>query len=264
MLNTVTKVYDPAVRGLVTPEKTIYLPVLRGPAGPAGEVTLAQMQEYVKQHTASMYIAAGSINAENLTSDLLNIEHANYVYNVVDDFTTNELFVEPNTIVKAGTNIAVVRHNDGYKFDILGLFGNYIERVYKPGEVYANKPDGSVGTIAYSVDAHEGTLVIRDTNGNIIVPLEQTSEYHAASVRHVQDNFVHKMTLAGTIFDHVYASTPAGASIYFPISSSIVADAVAQRTSDGHIFVPLAPTLDTHAASVAYVNAKVPKIVRCY
>lgn len=96
----------------------------------------AHIQQLLESKLPYLYINGGSKPASELTSDLLVEEYQNYVWNITEPFVTSNLFVDGAGIsVLAGTNVAVVRRGDGFKFDILGsLLNNGIVAVDRTEE----------------------------------------------------------------------------------------------------------------------------------
>lgn len=49
MLNTVTKVYDAIAKAFVVPEKTVYLPLMKGEPGLSSDINRAELEVYIQQ-----------------------------------------------------------------------------------------------------------------------------------------------------------------------------------------------------------------------
>lgn len=94
--------------------------------------TLKSAQEYadaqINSKIASAYKAAGSVAYTALPDPSAEIE--GYVYNMTEDFTTDEDFVEgAGKKYKAGTNLVVVEVSEGvFKFDVLAMsFDGFVQ-----------------------------------------------------------------------------------------------------------------------------------------
>lgn len=74
-------------------------------------------------HLANVYTPAGSVTFSQLVGP--NASVLGNVYNVTDSFTTDERFLEGSGItVAAGSNVAVVRRDNEYFFDVFGSLLN--------------------------------------------------------------------------------------------------------------------------------------------
>jgi len=81
-----------------------------------------QMRSQVDSKLSSIYRPGGSVAFAGLPA--ADAEHLGMVYNVTDAFTASDSFLEgAGQRYPAGTNIAVVTVDGGYKYDVLaGLF----------------------------------------------------------------------------------------------------------------------------------------------
>lgn len=95
--------------------------VARGMAGSLAE-TVAEM--------SVGYKAGGSIRFSELPTP--SNANLNYMYNIEDDFTTDNRFIEGSgKHFKAGTNVAIIEKNGSYYFDVYGTFidlTNYVQQ----------------------------------------------------------------------------------------------------------------------------------------
>lgn len=83
-------------------------------------VNVGQLKRYVSDKMSTVYINGGSRYYAEL-SDLLVEENLNYVWNILDDFTTDDNFTEgANIEVPAGSTVAVVMRDGRIMFDLLG------------------------------------------------------------------------------------------------------------------------------------------------
>ena len=78
----------------------------------------AEIQSMIDNSTQNNYKAQGSIHFADLPTP--SISYSGFAYDLLDDFTTDERFVEgTGKDYKAGSNIVVVKVSDGvYKFDV--------------------------------------------------------------------------------------------------------------------------------------------------
>lgn len=93
--------------------------------------TAEEVEAAINSKVASTYKAAGSISFESLPE--LVEANLGKVYNVTDNFTTTDNFVEWSGIKhSAGTNVAIVKVGDYYKYDCMSGFVDltgYVEKV---------------------------------------------------------------------------------------------------------------------------------------
>lgn len=83
-------------------------------------VTFEEMDEKIAESIASLYKIQGSCTFEGLPTP--DKEHLGFVYNVTESFTTDDRFINEGEAHVAGTNVVVVNHDDGYKYDVLTGF----------------------------------------------------------------------------------------------------------------------------------------------
>ena len=96
---------------------------------------IVKIKEYVNSAIAGLYTPAGSVAFANLPA--LSSSVLGYVYDVSDDFTTDNRFVEPvGKSYSAHTNVVVVQTGSDpavYKFDVLtGMFDFHTYVVASP------------------------------------------------------------------------------------------------------------------------------------
>lgn len=118
--------------------------------------TSAEVDEKIAAKISSTYKAAGSTTFADLPALAAAIE--GNVYNISDEFTTNENFVEAaGTKYPAGTNIVCIKVGDDYKWDVLAGFVDLsaYETAAAADEKYATKDELTTG-LAGKVDAVEG------------------------------------------------------------------------------------------------------------
>ena len=86
-----------------------------------------EVKEYVDEQiaakVASTYKAGGSKTSTDLTAELLVETNEGYVYNISNEFDTDENFVDGlEKHYPAGTNVVVIKQEAEYKFDVLSGF----------------------------------------------------------------------------------------------------------------------------------------------
>lgn len=90
--------------------------------GAAHEVK-TYVDEQIAAKVASTYKAGGSKTSTDLTEELLVEANEGYVYNINDEFDTDENFVDGlEKHYPAGTNVVVIKQETEYRFDVLSGF----------------------------------------------------------------------------------------------------------------------------------------------
>lgn len=83
------------------------------------QLTEEEVKDMIDTETHSSYKASGSCMFKDLPA--LNEELVNHVYNVTDNFTTTANFLEGAGIdAPAGSNVAIIKHEDELWYDLLG------------------------------------------------------------------------------------------------------------------------------------------------
>lgn len=78
------------------------------------------VKDYVDDRVAMVYKASGSLTSAELDDSLLIEDNLGNVYNISEDFTTTDDFLQgAGTSHSAGTNVAIVSDGGDYKFDVL-------------------------------------------------------------------------------------------------------------------------------------------------
>jgi len=76
--------------------------------------------EEIKSLIEKCLKSGGNLASSGLNSAMLTEENQNKIFNVTDDFTSNEHFLEGEGIdYPAGTNVAIVKDGDDFKFDAM-------------------------------------------------------------------------------------------------------------------------------------------------
>ena len=85
------------------------------------------VKDYCDAKISSTYKAAGSVTYETLPE--ASAANEGYVYNISNDFTTDEDFIEgAGHKYKAGTNVVVVEVDGAYKYDVLAMsFDGFVQ-----------------------------------------------------------------------------------------------------------------------------------------
>lgn len=118
--------------------------------------TSIEVDEKIAAKISSTYKAAGSTTFAELPELTGTIE--GNVYNISDEFTTNENFVEAaGTKYPAGTNIVCIKVGEAYKWDVLAGFVDLsaYETSTEAGQKYATKTELTDG-LADKVNVVEG------------------------------------------------------------------------------------------------------------
>ena len=155
-------------------------------ANDAGYQTGEQVAAAINAKVASTYKAGGSV----AFADLPALEETNLglVVNVTDKFTTTDSFVEgAGKKHPAGTNVAVVKSGEEYKYDVLAGFvdlSGYVEKA--EGQRLMTDAEGAklegIAAGATKVEASE-------TNGAIKVNGVETTVYTLPGTVLHADNF---------------------------------------------------------------------------
>lgn len=78
-------------------------------------------KDEVNSKLSSVYKPAGSVEFADLPT--LSIENLGNVYDVIDEFSTDERFINPEPkTYPIGTNVVVIQKDGGYYFDVLAGF----------------------------------------------------------------------------------------------------------------------------------------------
>lgn len=97
--------------------------------------TVKAQMETLKMAVSSVYVPAGSVVFEELPE--ANRENLGKVYNIINEFTTDNRFLEGEGIkTAAGTNVVIVSLGDGYGYDLLSV-GASTRAIATPEQVLA-------------------------------------------------------------------------------------------------------------------------------
>ena len=97
--------------------------------------TVKAQMETLKMAVSSVYVPAGSVVFEELPE--ANGENLGKVYNIINEFTTDNRFLEGEGVkTAAGTNVVIVSLGDGYGYDLLSV-GASTRAIATPEQVLA-------------------------------------------------------------------------------------------------------------------------------
>ena len=97
--------------------------------------TVKAQMETLKMAVSSVYVPAGSVVFEELPE--ANRENLGKVYNIINEFTTDNRFLEGEGVkTTAGTNVVIVSLGDGYGYDLLSV-GASTRAIATPEQVLA-------------------------------------------------------------------------------------------------------------------------------
>lgn len=97
--------------------------------------TVKAQMETLKMAVSSVYVPAGSVVFEELPE--ANKENLGKVYNIINEFTTDNRFLEGEGVkTAAGTNVVIVSLGDGYGYDLLSA-GASTRAIATPEQVLA-------------------------------------------------------------------------------------------------------------------------------
>ncbi len=142
---------------------------------------------YTKQEVDSkigtIYKPAGSVNFSELPT--ADEAHLGFVYNINDEFTTTEDFIDGvGKKYPASTNVVIVTNNsEDYKYDVLSGFIDTSEFVKKDGnkvlsdENYTPEDKSKVESVSEGANKVEKS----ETLGNIKIDGEETTLFSVAS-----------------------------------------------------------------------------------
>lgn len=111
-----------------------------------GYQTEEEVDAKINAKIGSAYRAGGTIQASNLTQDLLIEANEGKVYNLSTTFTTDANFIDGSgKQFPAGTDVAVIKTDDGpYKFNVISGFvdlSSYVEKTDLESKNYQTKED---------------------------------------------------------------------------------------------------------------------------
>lgn len=150
-------------------------------------------ENYVNTKIASTYKAMGNLIPENLKSDLLIEANLGNVYNIIDSFTTTvENFVEGKVLTyDAGTNVAIVKVGNNYKFDVLAGFVDLSSYVPTIRTINNKALSTDVSLTASDVGAEASFVTLGITKGGTNI-----SNYTKGDILYASDtNILSKLTL---------------------------------------------------------------------
>lgn len=125
--------------------------------------------------------------------------------------------------------------------------------------LYNIKPDGTQDTVSFTTSAIAYTVVQRDGNGDVVVPVDPSSQNSAASKNYIDAFFVQKRNNADGLY-HVYAFTDTQLDLAVDIGRS--AYSLALRDGKGEVSTN-EPTAPTSAANKQYVDGLIDKAWVC-
>lgn len=138
------------------------------------------VDDTIASQVSSVYKAKGSV-ADLSSLPTPDKAHEGFVYNIENEFTTTDLFVEgAGKTYPAGTNVVIVNTTGTtYKYDVLAgmvdlsscatkteLSGK-VDKITSPFKIYATSGNGTQTTLAYANGAISGNVAVRDSKGNL-------------------------------------------------------------------------------------------------
>lgn len=138
----------------------------------------------VQKSVSTAYVAAGSITFSELPE--ADEEHAGYVYNITDEFTTTENFLEGSgKTFPAGTDVAIVVEDGGssYKYNVFGSFVDTSKFVEKDGNKVLSDQNYTDADKSKLDGIYEGAtkVEVSETLGNIRINDEEATLFNVAS-----------------------------------------------------------------------------------
>lgn len=182
--------------------------------------TKSYVDDSIATQVSSVYKAKGSITDISAlpTPDK---DHEGFVYNIENEFTTTDQFVEgAGKTYPSGTNVVIVNTTGTtYKYDVLagmvdlsnyvtndtlttGLSGK-LDKVTSTStnpRLYMIDIAGSQGTVSYAQSATANTIVQRDANGRIKIA-EPETDNEAATKKYVDDAIGNITALFASLVD---------------------------------------------------------------
>ena len=159
--------------------------------------TKKYVDDTIASQVSSVYKAKGSV-ADLSSLPTPDKAHEGFVYNIENEFTTTDLFVEgAGKTYPAGTNVVIVNTTGTtYKYDVLAgmvdlssyatkteLSGK-VDKVLKDHIVYANESTDVQKPITYTSDPTQYTIAYRSANGVVSVGTP-TADTHATPKSYV-------------------------------------------------------------------------------
>lgn len=120
----------------------------------------------------------------------------------------------------------------------------------------------SQGEMPISALANPSSIPLRDSNGNIQIPLQPQNDNAATSKKYVDDQDNLKVDKTSSA-NKVYGTNSSGNQKTFDVDNTVGADGNIVRRASGtsQIMVPLIPTANGHASSKKYVDDSIASAV---
>ncbi len=159
---------------------------------------------------------------------------------MVWDNENKTMMIDGQTVANLQGDLAILQEGKLNKVTETGTYAR----------LYNIKPDGTQDTVAFTSSAIAYTVVQRDSNGDVIVPVEPSSQNSAASKNYIDSLFVAKRNNTDGLY-HVYAFTDTQLELTVDIGRS--AYSLALRDANGEVSTN-SPTAPTSAANKNYVD----------
>lgn len=179
-------------------------------------VNYGQLKDSIATQVSSVYKAKGSI-ADISALPTPDKDHEGFVYNIENEFTTTDLFVEgAGKTYPAGTNVVIVNTTGTeYKYDVLaGMvdLSNYATKTELSGKLdkvtstgsyrsYIITADGSQGTMALSSNTPSGNTIATRTSTGTLKAATPTANDDAATKKYVDDAIGNITALFASLVD---------------------------------------------------------------
>lgn len=148
-------------------------------------------------------------------------------------------------------NTGSIIYKDGYFLSVFDIT-DYLESAETASIIYGTNAAGEQTHITYAETPIAASLCLRNSNGEIYVPITPTNAASALSKQYVEDNYIAIPTAAAAI----PATNENKVQIELQYSTSPTAASIPLRDNYGNIQVAETPIAAADAASKAYVDNK--------
>lgn len=205
-----------------------------------GEFEHSELEQIIADLSNKLDITKGIVVVNDLTF-VSSSEYANY--------ENDQLFYA----VSIGELFKKIATSPYYSL----VEANYVKKKTDAYKLYGTGAGGSQTTIGYGVAGSTGTIVQRDVNGNLRVPLTPSSNEMATSKSYVDTELAKKVDKSSST-EIVYGTDDTGNQTTYAIDSDLVGNGeIVRRESGSGTVVVGTPTAVNHATTKSYVDTEV-------